>query len=183
MLIRIQVYVPFWKFSPLSCLMSFYRRLTNGFIFFETPKVRNPTELRSATNICLKIDVSTLINIMCCSDGPNEKIQAVIDVGVYRRLVELLVNPQFKIITPALRTVGSICTGDDVQTQVCLNHYCYHDRSHSVRLPFSGSTHAQHIPTPTLSLLRNPLAYHPPTILIISVEQTRIKPAIFQAYL
>ena len=52
------------------------------------------------------------------SDGPNEKIQAVIDVGVCRRLVELLVNPQYKIITPALRTVGSICTGDDVQTQV-----------------------------------------------------------------
>jgi len=55
------------------------------------------------------------------SDGPNEKIQAVIDVGVCRRLVELLVNPQYKIITPALRTVGSICTGDDVQTQVILN--------------------------------------------------------------
>ena len=32
--------------------------------------------------------------------------------------MELLVNPQYKIITPALRTVGSICTGDDVQTQV-----------------------------------------------------------------
>uniref|UniRef100_A0A3B3QSV4 Importin subunit alpha n=1 Tax=Paramormyrops kingsleyae TaxID=1676925 RepID=A0A3B3QSV4_9TELE len=43
------------------------------------------------------------------SDGPNEKIQAVIDSGVCRRLVELLM------------AVGNIVTGDDIQTQVVLN--------------------------------------------------------------
>uniref|UniRef100_A0A1I8M991 Importin subunit alpha n=1 Tax=Musca domestica TaxID=7370 RepID=A0A1I8M991_MUSDO len=55
------------------------------------------------------------------SDGPNDKIQAVIDAGVCRRLVELLMHPQNNVVTAALRAVGNIVTGDDVQTQVILN--------------------------------------------------------------
>jgi importin subunit alpha-1 len=48
------------------------------------------------------------------SDGPNEKIQAVIEAGVCRRLVELLLNPSPAVQTPALRTVGNIVTGKEV---------------------------------------------------------------------
>ncbi|KTG03079.1 hypothetical protein cypCar_00031682 [Cyprinus carpio] len=55
------------------------------------------------------------------SDGPNEKIQAVIDSGVCRRLVELLLHAEYKVVSPALRAVGNIVTGDDLQTQVILN--------------------------------------------------------------
>merc|ERR1712018_399379 len=55
------------------------------------------------------------------SDGPNEKVQAVIDSGVCRRLVELLMNPQPSVVSAALRAVGNIVTGDDIQTQVILN--------------------------------------------------------------
>eukprot|EP00978_Attheya_sp_CCMP212_P030679 scaffold113745_cov56-Attheya_sp.AAC.1 len=55
------------------------------------------------------------------SDGPNEKIQAVIEAGVCRRLVELLLNPSPAVQTPALRTVGNIVTGDDLQTQFIIN--------------------------------------------------------------
>uniref|UniRef100_A0A8C7HTH3 Importin subunit alpha n=1 Tax=Oncorhynchus kisutch TaxID=8019 RepID=A0A8C7HTH3_ONCKI len=55
------------------------------------------------------------------SDGPNEKIQAVIDSGVCRRLVELLMHTDYKVASPALRAVGNIVTGDDIQTQVVLN--------------------------------------------------------------
>lgn len=84
------------------------------------------------------------------SDGPNDKIQAVIDAGVCRRLVELLMyvriyikctlytklisinyttnkkllifrHEQNNVISAALRAVGNIVTGDDVQTQVVLN--------------------------------------------------------------
>ncbi|EFA85470.1 putative importin subunit alpha B [Heterostelium album PN500] len=57
------------------------------------------------------------------SDGPNEKIQAVLDAGVCRRMVELLEHPSCAVQTPALRTVGNIVTGDDMQTQVVLNVY------------------------------------------------------------
>ncbi|CAI5797045.1 importin subunit alpha-5 [Podarcis lilfordi] len=55
------------------------------------------------------------------SDGPNDKIQAVIDAGVCRRLVELLMHNDYKVVSPALRAVGNIVTGDDIQTQVILN--------------------------------------------------------------
>ncbi|GKY98155.1 Inositol monophosphatase 2 [Mayamaea pseudoterrestris] len=56
------------------------------------------------------------------SDGPNEKIQAVIEAGVCRRLVELLLNPSPAVQTPALRTVGNVVTGNDLQTQFVLNN-------------------------------------------------------------
>lgn len=52
------------------------------------------------------------------SDGSNDKIQAVIEAGVARRLVELLMHASYSVQTPALRTIGNVVTGDDVQTQV-----------------------------------------------------------------
>ena len=55
------------------------------------------------------------------SDGPNEKIAAVIESGVTMRLVELLMHPSPAVQTPALRTVGNIVTGDDLQTQIVIN--------------------------------------------------------------
>lgn len=55
------------------------------------------------------------------SDGSNDKIQAVIEAGIPRRLVELLGHASTSVQTPALRSVGNIVTGDDVQTQIVIN--------------------------------------------------------------
>src|ERR1700744_3246557 len=55
------------------------------------------------------------------SDGSNDKIQAVIEAGIPRRLVELLMHASTSVQPPALRSVGNIVTGDDVQTQVVIN--------------------------------------------------------------
>ena len=56
------------------------------------------------------------------SDGPNDKIQAVIDIdGMLGRIIELLRHPSPAVQTPALRTVGNIVTGDDLQTQAALD--------------------------------------------------------------
>ncbi|KAL2053002.1 hypothetical protein ABVK25_006639 [Lepraria finkii] len=55
------------------------------------------------------------------SDGANDKIQAVIEAGIPRRLVELLTHQSTSVQTPALRSVGNIVTGDDVQTQIIIN--------------------------------------------------------------
>lgn len=52
------------------------------------------------------------------SDGPNARIQAVIEAGVARRLVELLMHEKTTVVSAALRAVGNIVTGDDIQTQV-----------------------------------------------------------------
>ena len=59
--------------------------------------------------------------LSCLSDGPNEKIQAVIESGLCTRLVELLMHPSPAVHTSALRAVGNIVTGDDLQTQVIIN--------------------------------------------------------------
>ncbi|KAL6897955.1 hypothetical protein ACP4OV_006914 [Aristida adscensionis] len=56
------------------------------------------------------------------SDGTNDKIQAVIESGVFPRLVELLMHPSASVLIPALRTVGNIVTGDDMQTQCVIDH-------------------------------------------------------------
>ncbi|XP_022856301.1 importin subunit alpha-2-like [Olea europaea var. sylvestris] len=56
------------------------------------------------------------------SDGTNDKIQAVIEAGVCPRLVELLLHPSPSVLIPALRTVGNIVTGDDLQTQCVIDH-------------------------------------------------------------
>jgi importin subunit alpha-1 len=55
------------------------------------------------------------------TDGPNEKIAAVIESGVTMRLVELLMHPSPAVQKPALLTVGNIVTGDDLQTQIVIN--------------------------------------------------------------
>ncbi len=55
------------------------------------------------------------------SDGPDYRIQAVLNAGVAPRLVELLGSTSTAVQTPALRTVGNIVTGDDSQTQFVIN--------------------------------------------------------------
>jgi importin subunit alpha-1 len=54
------------------------------------------------------------------SDGSNDKIQAVIESAVCRRLVDLLMHTSTAVQTPALRSIGNIVTGDDLQTQVVI---------------------------------------------------------------
>lgn len=55
------------------------------------------------------------------SDGSNDKIKAVVESGVVKRLVELLLHQSVSVQTPSLRTVGNIVTGNDVQTQFVIN--------------------------------------------------------------
>ncbi|CAH8273444.1 unnamed protein product [Arabidopsis lyrata] len=56
------------------------------------------------------------------SDNSNDKIQAVIDAGVVPRLIQLLAHSSPSVLIPALRTIGNIVTGDDLQTQMVLDH-------------------------------------------------------------
>ena len=49
-------------------------------------------------------------------------IEAVVDSGVSRRLVELLMCIQHGVSRAALRAVGNIATGDNIQTQVLIKY-------------------------------------------------------------
>lgn len=55
------------------------------------------------------------------SDGGNERIVALLESGITRRVVELLAHPHTAVQSPALRTIGNIVTGDDNQTQTVIN--------------------------------------------------------------
>ena len=55
------------------------------------------------------------------SVGSKDEIQAVIEAGVCPRLVELLMHPNPSVQTSALRTVGNIVKGDDLQIQIIIN--------------------------------------------------------------
>lgn len=76
------------------------------------------------TKLIYSLDDEVLIDacwaISYLSDGSNDKIQAVIESGVCRRLVDLLMHSSTSVQTPALRSVGNIVTGDDLQTQVVI---------------------------------------------------------------
>ena len=54
------------------------------------------------------------------SDDTNDKIQAVFESAVCRTLVDLLMHSSTSVQTPALRSVGSIFTTDNLQTQVVI---------------------------------------------------------------
>ena len=55
------------------------------------------------------------------SDGPNERIEAVLQAGVAPRLVELMHQQGSDAQVPALRTAGNIVAGTDQQTQHMIN--------------------------------------------------------------
>lgn len=59
--------------------------------------------------------------ISCLPNGCKDKIQAVIAAGIPSRLVELMVHTSTSVQTSALRAVGNMCTGDDIQTQVMID--------------------------------------------------------------
>jgi len=55
------------------------------------------------------------------TDGPNERIQMIIESGLVPKLLDMLCNvPDVILLTPVLRTVGNIVTGTDDQTEVML---------------------------------------------------------------
>lgn len=89
---------------------------------FEQTKVALPAleRLIHSTDEDVLIDACWALSYL--SDGTNDKIQAVIEAGVCRRLVELLLHPSPSVLVPALRTVGNIVTGDDAQTQFMINN-------------------------------------------------------------
>ncbi|XP_019093605.1 PREDICTED: importin subunit alpha-1-like [Camelina sativa] len=85
----------------------------------------NPEALQALGRLIRSTDEQVLTDacwaLFYIPKGTNDKIQTVIDAGVVPRLVELLLHPSISVVTPALRTVGNIVRGDDLQTQFVIN--------------------------------------------------------------
>ncbi|GAB5355610.1 hypothetical protein AAMO2058_000220500 [Amorphochlora amoebiformis] len=85
------------------------------------PALKTLSDLIYSKDYEVLTDACWALSYLSDDTGPdNQKIQAVIESGVCRRLVELLMHKSDNVKTPALRTVGNIVTGDDIQTQVIL---------------------------------------------------------------
>lgn len=122
---------------PLLSLLTESRKLSmlrnatwtlSNFCRGKTPQpdwIKISPALPVLSKLIFSLDDEVLIDacwaISYLSDGSNDKIQAVIEAGIPRRLVELLLHNSTSVQTPALRSVGNIVTGDDVQTQVIIN--------------------------------------------------------------
>jgi Armadillo/beta-catenin-like repeat len=60
----------------------------------------------------------------------GDQLQACIEAGVCRRLAALLRHDSPAVVTPALRALGNIVTGDEIQTQVIINAGALHSLGH-----------------------------------------------------
>ena len=55
------------------------------------------------------------------SDGPDERIDDILTYFDPKKFIELMIHNKDTIKVPALRIVGNIITGNDVQTQTMLD--------------------------------------------------------------
>ncbi len=90
--------------------------------FPDFAKVRDALPTLAALIYAQDKDVLTdaLWALSYLSDGDHERLAAVLEARVVKRVVELLSHAQLVVRTPALRTVGNIVTGDDLQTQAVI---------------------------------------------------------------
>eukprot|EP01026_Neomeris_dumetosa_P027322 TRINITY_DN2221_c0_g1_i7.p1 TRINITY_DN2221_c0_g1~~TRINITY_DN2221_c0_g1_i7.p1 ORF type:complete len:540 (-),score=70.83 TRINITY_DN2221_c0_g1_i7:804-2423(-) len=88
---------------------------------FEVVRRALPTLARLIDSLDGEVVTDVCWALSYLSDGPNDRIQEVIQSGVCRKLVELLGSVSNSVLVPALRTIGNIVTGDDSQTQIVIN--------------------------------------------------------------
>ena len=75
-------------------------------------------ELIGSTDDEVLIGVCWAICDLSC--GFNDRIQAIIESGVFPRLVDLLMHPSTSVQTPALLSIGHIVMGGEPQVQVVI---------------------------------------------------------------
>ena len=78
-------------------------------------------------------DTCTAISYL--SDSDDNKIQAVLESGVAKRLVDLLLHWSVSVQIPALRSVGQLVSGTNIQTETVINAGCLKALAHLFTSP------------------------------------------------
>lgn len=68
--------------------------------------------------ILVENDKEDIITDICwalsyLSDGAQERIHDLLDIGLLQKMIKLLNHENVAIAIPSLRTIGNIVTGDD----------------------------------------------------------------------
>ncbi|XP_033335352.1 karyopherin subunit alpha [Megalopta genalis] len=88
---------------------------------FETVQSSLPVLNRLLSSLDKDILADACWALSYLTDGPNNKIQVVVESGVIPKLVDLLASTEVTVLTPALRAVGNIVTGTDIQTDAIIS--------------------------------------------------------------
>jgi len=75
--------------------------------------------LLQQTSVDVMVDAVWALSYL--SDGPNDRIERVMQSGVTSRLVEFLSDKSSPLLTPTIRCLGNFVTGSDVQTQAVVD--------------------------------------------------------------
>lgn len=105
-----------------ACLASFTRQTPQS--RFAELRLMLPILAQLLYALDDEVMTHTLTALVALSDehgSAHAQIQSVIESGVSRRVVELMMHKSPSIKTAALAVVSNICRGDDVQRQVILN--------------------------------------------------------------
>ncbi|KPA83122.1 putative importin alpha [Leptomonas pyrrhocoris] len=87
----------------------------------EKVQIALPTLVDLLNNEDDQLIVDAAWGISYISDGPAERVQAVLEAGAIPRVVELLSVPSTNVKLPAIRIIGNVAAGTDEQTQVIIN--------------------------------------------------------------
>jgi importin subunit alpha-1 len=71
--------------------------------------------------VSVDVQVDAVWALSYLSDGPNDRIERVMQTGVTAKLVEFLKDKTSLLLIPTIRCLGNFVTGSDVQTQAVLD--------------------------------------------------------------